>query len=61
MNALTVVRFAPRREIKVKSAMGARLTCRWVKDPGSGRLVCRWLAEDPIQDEKPGPRLRVAA
>jgi len=59
MNALTVVRFAPRREIKVKSATGARLTCRWVKDPRSGRLVCSWLSQDP--DEKPGPRLRMAA
>ena len=61
MNALTVVRFAPRREIKRIGVAKVRLTCRWVKDPRSGRLICRWLPRDPVYDEDPGPSLRMAA
>ena len=61
MNALTVIRFAPRREIKPALPVRNALTCRWVRDPSSGRLVCCWLAQDLVHDEIPGPGLRMAA
>jgi hypothetical protein len=61
MNALTVIRFTPRRDIKRVGALKPQLVCRWVKDPRSRRLVCRWLALYSVHDEKPGPDLRIAA
>jgi hypothetical protein len=61
MNKLAVVRIAPRREIKLAPASRTALTCRWVQDPRTGRLVCDWVTQDSIHDEKPGPKLRMAA
>jgi hypothetical protein len=61
MNKLTVVRVAPRREIKSAPALRTALTCRWLQDPRTGRLVCRWAPQDSIDDEKPRPKLRMAA
>jgi hypothetical protein len=55
MNKLTVIRFAPRREIKLTPTLRTALTCRWVRDPRSGRLVCRWVAQDSVHAERPRP------
>jgi hypothetical protein len=60
MNALTIVRFAPRREIQRGRGREAKLTCRWVR-LRSGELVCRWTASSRASDEPPGPGLRLAA
>jgi hypothetical protein len=61
MNKLTVVRIAPRHEIKSAPASRTALTCRWVQDPRTGRLVSHWVTQDSIHAEKQRPKLRVAA
>jgi hypothetical protein len=61
MKKLTVVLVAPPREIKSAPALRTALTCRWLQDPRTGRLVCRWANQDSIDDEKPRPKLRMAA
>jgi hypothetical protein len=58
MNKLTVARIAPRREIK---SARTTLTCRWVQHPRTGRLVCHWVTQDSVHDEKPRPKLPMAA